>query len=66
MSEAMRNWEVVGLSEGNTVITVDEIHGRHDTGNSPSEFGLWGLTPKEQKILRRGLTRSGQDRKPRK
>lgn len=63
MTECHRNWKLVGLSEQNTVITVDPIKGRHDTGDKPSEFGLWGLTPKERAIVRRGLTASGADRK---
>ncbi len=65
MSETKKTYEVVGLSEQGTVITVDAIKGRHDTGDRPSEFGLWGLTPKEQAILRRGMTRNGKDKRPR-
>jgi hypothetical protein len=60
-----RNWRVVGLTPDNMV----EVHTEGDTDphNSferPSEF--WGLTylmPRENRILRRGLTASGKDRR---
>jgi hypothetical protein len=62
VSDTVKGYKVVGLTPHNTVITVDAINGRHDTGDKPSEFGLWGLTAKERAILRRGLTAAGKDR----
>lgn len=61
-----RNYRVLALSDRNTVIVEHPAYGTtSDTGLKPSEFGEWGLTPREVKILRSGKTRSGRDRNPR-
>ncbi len=58
----IRNWRIVGLTPRNTVLR--EVNGKtEDSGETPSEWGLQGMTPEECAILRRGLTRSGQDRR---
>ncbi len=64
--ETKRNYRVIGLVEdGDTyAVQIRKADGTLGLCGSPREFGLWGLTPKERKIIRRGLTASGHDRKP--
>lgn len=56
------NWQIVGLSPRNTVLI--EVDGEpRDSNEGPSAWiGLDHLMPSEIATLRRGLTRSGNDR----
>lgn len=64
--ELRRNYTVVGLSPRNTVEIRHHRTGTvSDTGLMPSEFGTWGLEPREIRIVKRGLTAGGRDRKQR-
>ncbi len=57
-----RNWRIKGLTVRNTVIV--QVGGRepHDSCESPSSFGSFGLSRVERGILGRGLTSAGNDR----
>lgn len=62
-----RNYRIRGLTEHVTVITQVEGRPAEDSGEKPSEwmangcFVAW-ITPRERRILRRGITRRGRDR----
>lgn len=59
-----RNWKIVGLTHYNTVIVHTDGDDRpHDSHERPSEWFIDYLTPKEKRILRRGLTKGGKDRR---
>ena len=59
-----RNYRILELSPENTVV-IERGGERVDTGEKPSAWGLYGLTRTERGILRRGMTASGADRRPR-
>ncbi|MHC4711987.1 MAG: hypothetical protein ACYTAN_01775 [Planctomycetota bacterium] len=59
------NYEIVGLSPEGTVVVRVDGQAAHDSGERPSEVGLWGLSRQESRILRSGMARTGRDRKPR-
>lgn len=61
---ADRNYRVVAVTGGQVVVEL-ESGARLEAGR-PSCFGTWGLSRKEAAIVRRGLTRSGKDRRPQK
>jgi len=63
-----RNYRVTRLSPQGTVV-VEYLHPsgarvESDTGLQPTEYGTWGLDADEVAIVRRGLARSGRDRRP--
>lgn len=60
-----RNYKVIGLSETNTVKVQFRNGAISDTGMSPVDFGTWGLDPNEVRIVKRGLTKSGRNRRSR-
>lgn len=65
-SGTRRNYRVVGLVPSGDVyvVEIERADGTHALDGTPSEFGTWGLTPVERRIVRRGLTASGRDRNP--
>lgn len=61
----VRSWRISHLTPHGTVAVKRKGAGIEDTNETPAEWGLWGMTPHERAIVRRGLTSSGADRDPR-
>ena len=57
-----RNYQILGLTPDNHVVISVDGGAPCDSGETPAQWGTWGLTRAERGILRRGLTATGRDR----